>query len=215
MQEHHFSVPCTARYFTLGSPGPDTTDVWIVCHGYGQLAESFIAEFELLASPSRCIVAPEAPSLFYTNHARREVGGSWMTREDRLTAIADYVRLLDAVHARVFATLRRSAVNLTVLGFSQGGATAARWVTFGRAVADRLVLWGEMLPPDLDLEVAWGKLEDARLTFVVGREDRYVDAARFAAMEANLLDHDIPYETVHYDGGHWIDRGVLKRLTSD
>lgn len=214
MQEHHFSVPCTARYFTLGTPGPDTTDVWIVCHGYGQLAGTFITAFEPIASPSRLIVAPEARSLFYTNHARREVGASWMTREDRLTAIADYVRLLDAVHGRVFTTIRRSAVSLTVLGFSQGGATATRWITHGRAVADRLILWGELLPPDLDLDVAWGKLEDARLTFVVGSQDRYVDADRFRSTEATLLDHDIPYETIRYDGGHWIDREALSRLAS-
>jgi predicted esterase len=212
MQEHHFTVPCSVRYFTLGSPGPETTDVWFVCHGYGQLARQFLADFEPLASPSRCIVAPEGRSLFYTNHRRREVGASWMTREDRLAAIGDYVRLLDQVYERVFARLHRSRVTVHVLGFSKGGATATRWVTLGRVVADRLILWGELLPPDLDLDVAWGKLEDARLTFVLGRTDSYVDESRFKHMENLLLDHDIPYESIRYDGGHWIDQEVLLSL---
>jgi predicted esterase len=214
MQEHHVSVPCTARYFTLGTPGPDTTDVWFVLHGYGQLARHFLADFEVLASPARCIVAPEGQSLYYTNHRRREVGASWMTREDRLTAITNYVRLLDKVYERVFEKLHRSAVSVHILGFSQGGATVARWVTHGRVVADRLILWGELLPPDLDLDVAWGKLEDARLTFVVGQDDRYVDAARFKQTENLLLEHEIPYETLRYDGGHWIDQEVLRTLAT-
>jgi predicted esterase len=64
------------------------------------------------------------------------------------------------------------------------------------------------------LEVAWGKLEDARLTFVIGQDDRYVDGGRFGAMETHLLEHDIPFETVRYDGGHWIDQEVLRTLAS-
>jgi predicted esterase len=41
-----------------------------------------------------------------------------------------------------------------------------------------------------------------------------VDAARFQEMERHLLDHEIPYETVWYDGGHWIDQDVLRTLAA-
>jgi predicted esterase len=212
MQEHHLTVPCTARYRTLGTAAPTIRDVWFVCHGYGQLASRFLTEFEVLDDGQRYIVAPEALSHYYTNHARREVGASWMTSHDRLAAIDNYVRDLDRLHDHVFQSIPRSGTTLTVLGFSQGGATAARWISLGRAVADRLVLWGELLPPDLDLEMAWGKLEDARLTFVVGKDDRYIDREQLSALEERLLDHEIPYETVEYGGGHWIDQEVLKTL---
>jgi predicted esterase len=212
MQEHHLTVPCTARYLTLGTARPTIRDVWFVCHGYGQIASRFLTEFEVLDDGQRYIVAPEALSRYYTNHARREVGASWMTGHDRLAAIDDYVRYLDRLHDHVFQSIPRSGTVLTVVGFSQGGATAARWISLGRAVADRLVLWGELLPPDLDLEMAWGKLEDARLTFVVGKDDRYVDREQLSALEERLLDHEIPYETIEYGGGHWIDQEVLKTL---
>jgi predicted esterase len=214
MQEHHLTVPCTARYCTLGTPSPETRQVWFVCHGYGQLASRFLNDFAVLAEPQRYLVAPEGPSRYYTDHVRREVGASWMTSEDRLVDIANYVRYLDSLYEHVFSAIRRTRVAVTVLGFSQGAATAARWISHGRAVADRLILWGELLPPDLDLDSAWGKLEDARLTFVVGRDDAYVDEARLADNEAILLGRDIPFETVRYEGGHRIDQVVLKSLAA-
>src|SRR2546428_199711 len=102
MQEHFFSTPRTARYFTLGSP-QGATDVWFVCHGYGQLASRFLERFRALESERRCIVAPEGLSRFYLteNPSERRVGASWMTREDRVHEIDDYVRFLDALHAQV------------------------------------------------------------------------------------------------------------------
>ncbi len=214
MQEHHLSVPCTARYFTLGTLSPLTRQVWFVCHGYGQLADRFLNDFAVLDDPQRYLVAPEGLSRYYTNHARREVGASWMTREDRLVDIANYVRYLDALYDHVFSAVRRTQVTVTVLGYSQGAATAARWISHGRAVADRLVLWGELLPPDLDLDAAWGKLEDARLTLVVGREDVHVDEVRLTESEAVLLERDIPFETVRYDGRHALDQVVLRSLAA-
>ena len=212
MREHHLHVPRTARYYTLGPEQDDVRQVWFVCHGYGQLANEFLEQFRPLDDGTRLFVAPEGPSRYYTNHARGMVGASWMTREDRLTEIADYVNYLDALHDHVFSSVTRSSVTLYVFGFSQGAATAARWVSLGRAIANRLVLWGELPPPDLDLEVAWSKLEDSRITIVVGREDRYVDASQLAVAEERLLDHEIPYETISYDGGHHLDDSVLRSL---
>src|SRR2546422_2866054 len=45
---------------------------------------------------------------------------SWMTREDRLAEIEDYVRYLDAVYAEVFGSLDRAGVTVHALGYSQG-----------------------------------------------------------------------------------------------
>jgi len=93
--EHHIEVPRTARYLTLG-PG-DAADVWIVIHGYGQLAGRFLRRFEPIDDGTRHIVAPEALSRFYVgNEAGRhgqssKVGATWMTREAREDEITDYV----------------------------------------------------------------------------------------------------------------------------
>ncbi|MGD8727422.1 MAG: hypothetical protein PVH40_07235 [Gemmatimonadales bacterium] len=213
MQEHHVHVPRTTRYFTLG-PTADIGQVWFVCHGYGQLAQGFLNAFAALDDGSRYLVAPEALSRYYTDHAKGQVGASWMTREDRLSEISDYVKYLDALYEHVFQSVARRSVKTVVLGFSQGAATAARWIALGRAIADRLILWGEIPPPDLDLQVAWGKLADSRLTIVVGNEDRYVDPSALLKAEARLLEHEIPYETIMYEGGHYLDQDLLRSLAA-
>src|SRR2546427_10238453 len=131
LQEHHLSVARTARYFTLGEISPGVREVWFVCHGYGQLAGRFLRHFEPLADGTRLLVAPEALSRFYlegtTGPARERKGGAtWMTSEDRLSEIDDYVRYLDALHAEGFARVERGAVTRPLLGFSQAPATACR-----------------------------------------------------------------------------------------
>src|SRR5690242_1913739 len=152
MEEHHLSVARTARYFTLGSPGPGTRELWLVCHGYGQLASRFLRPFSALDDGTRLIVAPEGLSRFYSDPNQHErVGASWMTREDRLTEIDDYVRYLDAVHAEVRSAGGGGTSRLVVLGFSQGVATACRWVARGSVPVERLIAWGGELPPELDL----------------------------------------------------------------
>src|SRR5437867_13104092 len=117
MQEHFLSTSRTARYFTLGHLR-DATELWLVCHGYGQLASRFLERFRPLEAERRCIVAPEGLSRFYLTDspAERRVGASWMTREDRLHEIDDYVHYLDALHTKVVA----QGATLTALVLSPG-----------------------------------------------------------------------------------------------
>src|SRR5919202_1046254 len=103
MREHHITVTRTARYVTLGDVHEALRQVWFVCHGYEQLPARFRQPSEDLAEGPRLIVAPEALSRFYvesgagTRHADVPVGATWMTREDRLSEIADYVSYLDGL----------------------------------------------------------------------------------------------------------------------
>ena len=212
MQEHFLSTARTARYFTLGSSA-NATDVWFVCHGYGQLAARFLERFRPLETERRWIVAPEGLSRFYLTESptERRVGASWMTREDRLHEIGDYVRYLDTLHAAVLQSQART----TVLGFSQGTATACRWAGLGAAHIGRLILWGGEVPPDLDLADAriQARLSAARLTLVYGKGDQFFPPKVVASTESRLRDHGIGFERVEFDGGHEIDAATLLRLT--
>lgn len=217
-QEHHIQVQRTARYYTIGEPGPDTRDVWFVCHGYGQPAADFIREFEIIADPTRVIVAPEALSRHYVptepgfHSAETKVGASWMTREDREMEIADYVGYLDALYDEITAKVKRKSVSVTVLGFSQGGATANRWVTRGRSRVDRLVMWGAFLASDADLDEAATFFRDVKLTIVHGTKDQYSSEKLVAGYQKLLKEKAIPFELITFDGGHRMDRGILKSL---
>lgn len=218
-REHHLSVSRTARYWTLGDEdGP--AEVWIVLHGYKQLARRFLRRFEPIDRVGRLIVAPEGLSRFYVSSgggrhgAESIVGASWMTREDRLVEIDDYVAYLDRLAERVLSGVGGTDPSITVLGFSQGVATACRWVTMGSVKPDRLLLWGDFLPPDLDMARAERALEDTELVLVRGSEDPAL-SRKLAAEETERLEaSSLRPRRVDYDGGHEIDPETLESLAT-
>jgi predicted esterase len=210
MREHHLPVSRTARYFTLGSPN-EPREVWFVCHGYGQLAARFLERFQPIERADRLIVAPEGLSRFYLTDrpAERRVGASWMTREDRLHEISDYIAYLDALHDHLVP----ARAHVTALGFSQGSATVSRWVGIGSKRTDRLIVWGGEIPPDLDLAGnAGARLRGVRLTMVYGNRDEYFTPKIVTATEQRLRESRIEYELVPFDGGHEIEDATLRAL---
>jgi predicted esterase len=222
----HVETPRTARYWHAGAA--DARDVWVALHGYGQLAEYFVRHLVPFAGDDRLVVAPEALSRFYVgageggSHAAMRVGATWMTREDRVAEIADYVRWLDnALDAATggFDASRASQESrqrLHVLAFSQGTATACRWLQHrhraGHAPAARLVLWGGEIPHDLDLVHDGDVLRRTPLTLVVGEHDEFATPATVARQRARLDEAQLPHTLVTYAGGHRLDRETLGRV---
>lgn len=215
MREHRLVTARRARYFTIGGGADPLPEAWIVLHGLGQLASVFITYFESIATTERLVVAPEGLNRYYvapgasggTSDAR--VGATWMTREDRENEIADYVDFLDAVYAESVA----GAGRVTVLGFSQGVATACRWVARGRSRVDRLVSWAGQLPPDVDLGVL------ARLpggvTLVAGERDEFAPWIEEGRHESRLAEAGARYDVVSFPGGHRMDREALLAIAGD
>lgn len=213
------TVPRTARVALLGPAGPGVRELWYVLHGYGQLAAPFLENFRAIDDGTRLIVAPEALSRFYEGdaqarlHKDAKVGASWMTREDRLAEIADYLRYLDILHATMLAAVGgASPPAVTVLGFSQGGATAARWVASGRVAAARLVVWGSQFPPELDLADPAAPLRRAQATLVIGTKDIFATPKIVAKETARLNEAGFPFRFVAFEGGHRLDDDTLRAL---
>jgi predicted esterase len=196
-------VPRTARYFELGDASSPET--WIVLHGYGYLAADFIARFQSVATGRR-IIAPEGLSRFYRS-GNGPVGASWMTREDRLAEISDYTSFLDLVTDDAAVASDR----LTVLGFSQGAHTACRWVETHRSV-DHLIVWGSLLPEDLDANRFTRALHTGKVTLVAGNRDRFVRRGDLELDLNRLVRMEIRAELMEFDGGHEIEPSVLSRL---
>ena len=218
IEAHHLAVSRTARYYTIGTPGGGIADVWFACHGYAQLAGPFARRFEPLAAAERLVVVPEALSRFYLgDHLRpagpdTKIGASWMTREDREIEIRDYVDYLDSLYDHVVRKVKRDRVRVHVLGFSQGSATASRWLLQGRARAERLILWGGTLPADVDLPAAHDRLSKLELVLVIGDEDQYITPKIRAAEEQRLRGAGVQFRVVEYAGGHEIDPAALRTL---
>ena len=208
---HHLAVSRTARYFLLGDE-LGANEVWFVLHGYSQLAAGFLRWFEPAARPGRLIVAPEALSrAYFEEQSARRVGASWMTREDRDAEIQDYVQYLDRVADEVIGALPPRPW-VEIHGFSQGAATASRWAAFGRHPANRLVLWGGSVPPDLDVERLRTSLRSAPVVLVAGDRDQYVSADQVRNEEARLAGLGLGVDVRTFPGGHMVDRTVLAAL---
>ena len=227
MQLRTIEVLKTARYGVLAGPGP-VREVWVACHGYGQLAAYFGRHFRPLARPGRLIVVPEAASRFYLGGVEggrsRRVGASWMTRELREADIGDITRQLDDTVLAACAAqgAELGAVRLVGFGFSQGTATVTRWLALsplvgaraaaGRPRADRLILWGGALPHDLDLGAARAWLAEARPVLVAGDQDGFATPARVREQEARLAAAGVPHDVRTFAGGHRLNDRLLAAL---
>lgn len=212
---HHLEVVKTARYWTLG--GADSArEVWFVLHGYKQLARRFLERFAPIDDGTRLIVAPEALSRFYVGAEQGRhgpasvVGATWMTREDRLHEISDYVGYLDRL-AEAVGTAGRP---VTILGFSQGVATATRWVTHGAVRPGRLILWGDFIPPDLDMAMAADALRTVDVVLVRGDRDPALSGDLGEEEARRLQAAGIDHRTLSYAGGHEVEGDPLRSLTA-
>jgi predicted esterase len=216
---HHIRVQRTARYYTLGGEAGAPKTVWFLLHGYGQLAGDFIRYFADLATPDTLLVAPEAMNRFYLvgidKPAKdRPVGATWMTREDRASEIADYVEYLDALYDDVAVQAAHFGAKVNVIGFSQGAATATRWIEHGHSRIDRLVLWGGLTPPEVDFTRGHATLRHVPLTIVVGSRDHYIDEEMLGAEVARLEAGKVPHDVIRFDGGHAVSRSVFPQLSA-
>lgn len=215
IRNHEIVVPRSSRYAVLGAGVSDAREIWLVCHGYGQLAERFISRFSVIDDGKRMIVAPEALSRFYLSSssggysASDRVGASWMTREGRDAEIIDQVRYLDMVCARVFDGVDRSSVRLVALGFSQGSAAVCRWAARTASPPEHVVLWGGGVPAELLEGEGKAGLARAPLTIAIGANDPIAHGGRVEIHRKQLDAAGIKYRFVPYDGGHEIDGAVL------
>lgn len=209
LREDSLRVQRTAHYYTAGPPPGEARAAWFVLHGYGERAEDFAAHFAPVVEAGICVVAPEALSRFYPSGTSGEVGASWMTSAHRESEITDYLAYLGVLAERLF---EQGKPPLHVLGFSQGAATAARWVAHrlgeDRHSVQHLTLWAGAVPPD----VAPSALAGPDLTLVVGTQDAYVTPQRLSEQRERLDEAGTSYDLLRFGGGHRLDDDTLAQL---
>jgi predicted esterase len=212
ISENVMSFPFEGKYAQLGTLGASTREIWFVLHGYGQLARYFLRKFEPLADAHTCVIAPEGLSKFYLAGFEGRVGATWMTKDDRLRDIRNYIAYLNSLHAHVLQQVGASQVKVHVLGFSQGAATVSRWVMDGKVDFARLVLWAGVFPPDLDIRQSHQVLAGRQVVWVYGQDDPYLTDSRFTEMEAIGHQLGVQPQVISFKGGHDIDAHVLVQL---
>lgn len=180
-----------------------------ILHGYGQLAQYFLKKVETILPGNICFVAPEGMHRFYLNGTSGRVGASWMTREARELDIAENTSSLDTLHRHMLEQLKPEKI--TVVGFSQGGATAARWIANGGIRPDCFISWASVFPPDLDFP-SQAVFHPIATTFVVGNNDVFFNEA--AVEQACKEYRDRGFSIMRFEGGHDLDANILEQLIS-
>jgi predicted esterase len=203
MQVHHIPVTKTARYYTLGTLGEQTREVWFVIHGFAQLAEQYISEFAALDDWTRFFVAPEALNKFYLRVGKPEVGATWMTREDREHEMADYIAYLNTVYDLI--PLAGYHTKIVILGFSQGVATASRWAYRNIRRIDTLIFYAGEPGNELQNKESISAFDQTKNYFIWGTEDQFVNEQNIQQFK-DMLPH---FEFISFAGKHEINTQVL------
>lgn len=209
--EEKITIAKTNRYFTYGNP--DTAEnIWFVLHGYSQLPKFFIRKFHHLDPDKNFIVAPEGLHRFYRKGTDGRVGASWMTKEARLDDIEDNINYLNQLAEKLLQ--HKKYQQKFLLGFSQGGATAARWHYFGDYNPDCFILWASVFPPDLSIEEEAIGMQQSNNYFVVGTTDQFFEG-KLDKVKTLLKKQPFPIQFKTFDGFHDIDSQVLLDIVKE
>jgi predicted esterase len=165
-------------------------------HGYLENAEIQLARLDSIPGAEHWLrISLQGLHRVYRGRSQ-DVVASWMTREDRETAIADNIAYATAAVALVAQDVPGPVV---YVGFSQGGQMAFRAAVRGAGPAAGVISIGADVPPELLADPA------ARFPPVMlarGADDAWYTAAIQDADATALRERGVAVEAIVYAGGH-------------
>ncbi len=207
ISENHLSVTRTARYFTIGELSSDTKEIWIVLHGYAQLAKDFIRFFTPLTNGKRFIVAPEGLSRFYAKGFFGKPVANWMTSEDRQHEIIDYIHFLDLLALQL--RLSETKAKIVILGFSQGVTTASRWIHHTNIRIHHFVICSGEIGTELREPIS-EKLKTIAITYITGNNDPLITPEKHQLY--HQLMQSLKATIIEFNGGHEMNMDIIENV---
>ncbi len=209
MEHHTLTVSRTAHYYTLGAQGASVRQLWLACHGYGQMAAEFLEWLRPLDDGSRLIMAPEGLNYFYRKGFDGPVGAHWMTRYAREQAIADNNAYLQTLFTRLTAALPPD-IRIVLFGFSQGAATLCRWCVRHHPPFNDLILWAGLPPEDIDYRPHSDYFSQRNLYVFWSPNDPFLPPERRAQIDRIEQRNGIFFHKKTFSGAHDIPAEALK-----
>lgn len=208
-ESRNINVPRTARFWLGGDRTGNATTMILLLHGYGMSALDCLKLFEDLGKPGVLLVAPEGLSRFYKKGFSGEVVASWMTREDRLHEIQDQIGYLNRLMFEISDTISLPQ-KVIVIGFSQGTATASRWIASrrGEGISTFVVCSGEVAPDTL--ESGWPP--GVNVVLVFSDTDEFIPSAKFHDQSTTLQKSGADVALINYSGGHSLTLDAIRQL---
>lgn len=202
----------TAHIAELGNDITKSKQIWMVLHGYGQLANRIVRKFDKLNLDDIYAIAPEGLNKFYWHDENRTPVATWMTKHERLDEIDNYLNYLDQVYESMIVPHLDHAT-FSILGFSQGTATMWRWVTHKQPKLTKLIQWAGEFPPEPDYASHLDYLKGIDLNYVYGKQDKFIKGPFGDKIFKQIEEKPFDMKILAFEGEHRIDRAVLKSLT--
>lgn len=136
---------------------------------------------------------------------------SVFSRSNRLTSrtgdeIKDYVSYLEALNKEI----NPNNIPINVLGFSQGVATASRWVVNTEAHFNKIILWaGE---PAMEMDYSLSKNKFSNASFICGNNDPFITETNIKSIKDFFSNAEIPMLFKSFEGKHELDAALLSQL---
>lgn len=207
VSEHQISVVKTARYLQSGSISDSTTEIWILLHGYAQLAHDFLLAFKPIQNKHRVLIAPEGLNKFYAKGLGGKPAATWMTSEMRSAEIKDYIAYIDQVYED--ARINRSNAKIVLLGFSQGVATASRWLYATAKRVDCFVMYAGEIGAELK-DTDFFSQKAVNLFYITGNADKLISPDRLD--EVKQWMQQMGAKEITFNGGHEVHEDALNQL---
>jgi len=195
---HTVKATTHGRYLIRRPSTSVATPILVGFHGYGEHAERLLSELTLIPGTDEwLLLSIQGLHRFYSKSGRHVVS-SWMTRQDRDSAITDNVAYINDV---VGAVRETHATTSTVVycGFSQGVAMAYRAAAHGNHRCHGIVALAGDLPPELqdDRGIKWPPILIGR-----GNTDEWYTQDKMNADLTFFHSINIKPETCRFNAGH-------------
>lgn len=206
-----FKYQHTAHYRTSHVVNRNEKEILVALHGYGQLSQYFLRKLQPIFREDRLIVVPEATNYAYHEGFSGKVGANWMTRHERESAIKNNNNYLNGLLENILLKYKVKPI-VKVLGFSQGAATATRWVSQLPFSVESLVLWSGGFAHDLNFQKTGEKLKNSEVMIVLGNSDNLLtpDSIHKQNEFLSLLPFEV--KKLQFEGGHDLNIPLLQEI---
>jgi predicted esterase len=196
--ERTIAATIHGRYLAIPPATPGPAPILVGFHGYAEDAEQQLERLRAIPDSARWLtVSIQALHRFYQRRTERVVA-SWMTRQDRESAIADNLAwvasCIDAAAAE-WPTLP----TVVFAGFSQGVAMAFRAGAHTAGRVAGVISVGGDIPPELTPDAL--KRVSAALV-ARGTSDEWYTKEKFADDERRLRECSVSVRALEFNGGH-------------
>lgn len=209
MEKKKISISRTARYYQSGLISNKTKNLWFVFHGYGMLAKFFIKKFQYLVDKETVVIAPEATSRFYLDGKYERVGSSWITKVEKEDDIIDNINYINLIYKNIVEKIGHNNFQLNIIGFSQGGPMACRWIMDEDITINSIGFWGSDIPEEYLTESykeKWGRF---KTSIIIGKKDHIIPIEYRIKFKKTVDNYGLNYNLIEYDGDHRVLENIL------